>query len=37
MKEILHMLVVLSLICATSGAVLVNLKQATKTILNSRS
>ncbi len=30
MKEILHMLVVLSLICATSGAVLVNLKQATK-------
>lgn len=30
MREILHMLVVLSVICATSGAVLVNLKQATK-------
>jgi len=30
MREILHMLVVLSLICATSGAVLMNLKQATK-------
>lgn len=30
MREILHMLVVLSLICATSGAILVNLKQATK-------
>ncbi|WP_319780703.1 RnfABCDGE type electron transport complex subunit G [Maridesulfovibrio sp.] len=30
MREILHMLVVLSIICATSGAVLVNLKQATK-------
>ncbi|WP_018123297.1 RnfABCDGE type electron transport complex subunit G [Desulfovibrio oxyclinae] len=30
MREILHMLVVLSLICATSGAVLVNLKKATK-------
>lgn len=31
MREILHMLVVLSLICAGSGAILVNLKQATKT------
>ncbi|WP_027721690.1 RnfABCDGE type electron transport complex subunit G [Maridesulfovibrio zosterae] len=30
MRGILHMIVVLSLICATSGAVLVNLKQATK-------
>lgn len=30
MREILHMLVVLSLICASSGAILVNLKQATK-------
>ncbi|QJB57480.1 RnfABCDGE type electron transport complex subunit G [Pseudodesulfovibrio sp. zrk46] len=30
MREILHMIVVLSLICATSGAVLVNLKKATK-------
>lgn len=30
MREILHMLVVLSVICAISGAVLVNLKQATK-------
>ncbi|WP_432735304.1 RnfABCDGE type electron transport complex subunit G [Maridesulfovibrio sp. FT414] len=30
MREILHMIVVLSIICATSGAVLVNLKQATK-------
>ncbi|WP_320170808.1 RnfABCDGE type electron transport complex subunit G [Maridesulfovibrio sp.] len=30
MREIIHMIVVLSIICATSGAVLVNLKQATK-------
>lgn len=30
MREILHMLVVLSIICASSGALLVNLKQATK-------
>ncbi len=30
MREILHMLLVLSLICAGSGALLVNLKQATK-------
>lgn len=30
MREILHMLVVLSLICAASGTILVNLKQATK-------
>lgn len=31
MREILHMLAVLSLICAGSGALLVNLKMATKT------
>jgi Na+-translocating ferredoxin:NAD+ oxidoreductase subunit G len=30
MREILYMLVVLSVICASSGALLVNLKQATK-------
>ncbi|EGJ51580.1 RnfABCDGE type electron transport complex subunit G [Desulfocurvibacter africanus] len=30
MREIFYMLAVLSMICATSGAVLVNLKQATK-------
>lgn len=30
MREILHMIVVLSLICASSGAILVNLKQATR-------
>ncbi|WP_147818656.1 RnfABCDGE type electron transport complex subunit G [Salidesulfovibrio onnuriiensis] len=30
MREILHMLLVLSLICAGSGALLVNLKQATR-------
>lgn len=30
MREILHMLVVLSLICAASGTILVNLKQATR-------
>ena len=30
MREIIHMLVVLSLICAGSGAILVNLKQVTK-------
>lgn len=30
MREIIHMLVVLSLICAASGTLLVNLKQATK-------
>ncbi len=30
MREIIHMIVVLSMICAGSGALLVNLKQATK-------
>ncbi|WP_319543236.1 RnfABCDGE type electron transport complex subunit G [uncultured Pseudodesulfovibrio sp.] len=30
MREIIHMLVVLSVICASSGALLVNLKQSTK-------
>ncbi|WP_419787174.1 RnfABCDGE type electron transport complex subunit G [Pseudodesulfovibrio sp.] len=30
MREIIHMIVVLSLICASSGALLVNLKQNTK-------
>jgi len=30
MREILHMLVVLSLICAASGTILVNIKQATR-------